>query len=190
MKELALSGWLLLVVLFNAGCGQEAPAPTPQPSATGAEPPAQQPARGETRERTVYVPAYSHLGATKTRALFAITLSVRNIDPTSTITLSHVDYFDTFGHRVRRYLDKPRKLRPLETEEFFVAMADDAGGSGANFLVYWEGPSDAHPLLTEAIMGGFKGAGYTSFTSRGIELAARPTIPADTDGVPSAIADP
>jgi hypothetical protein len=96
------------------------------------------------------------------------------MDTTSVVTLTHVDYFDTSGHRVRRYLDAPRDLRPLETAEFFVTTSDEVGGSGANFLVYWEGPSDAHALLTETVMVGTMGAGYMSFTSRGIELERRP----------------
>jgi len=99
---------------------------------------------------------------------------VRNVDSTAVITLTHVDYFDTSGHRVRRYLDGPRKLRPLETAEFIVDTFDDVGGSGANFLVFWEGPSDAHHLLTESVMWGHMGPGYVSFTSRGVELKRRP----------------
>lgn len=45
---------------------------------------------------------------------------MRNIDPAAVVTLTHVDYFDTSGHRVRRYLDQPRTLRPLETAEYWV----------------------------------------------------------------------
>lgn len=175
-----MARWLVLATALVSACAQDTPAPpSAQPTTTGAEPPAEEPARGAKRQRTVYVPAYSHLrNSTKARTSYAITLSVRNVDPTATITLAHVDYFDTSGHRVRRYLSEPKDLRPLETAEFFVELADDVGGSGANFLVYWEGPSDAHPLLTESIMVGFMGAGYAAFTSRGVELARRPAIPA------------
>lgn len=146
-------------------------------SAPQREPPAHDPASGPTRARTVYVPAYSHLGSPTGRmTLLAITLSVRNVDPSSTITLTHVDYFDTSGHRVRRYLRAPRPLRPLETAEFFVDRRDEVGGSGANFLVNWEGPSTAHALLTETVMVGHAGEGYLSFTSRGVELEREPNV--------------
>ena len=141
------------------------------------DPPASEMATGATQQRSVYVPAYSHVpggqGAER-RSLLSILLSARNIDPTVPIVLTHVDYFDTSGHRVRRYLDRPRVLRPLETAEFWVDTSDVAGGSGANFLVYWEGPSDVQPLLTESVMVGHLGAGFISFTSRGIELKRRP----------------
>lgn len=133
---------------------------------------------GETKIRTAYVPAYSYLprhpNAEGKKNLW-ILLSVRNVDSEATLTLTHVDYFNTEGERVRRYLTTPRALRPLETAEFKVAERDNAGGSGANFLVYWEGPADAHALLTEAVMYGFSEGVHFSFTSRGIELDRRPS---------------
>ena len=132
---------------------------------------------GTRRKRTVYVPAYSHIvrgGPGVRPMMLSVLLSVRNVDSSSVVTLTHVDYFDTSGHRVRRYLEAPRDLRPLETAEFLVSTADEVGGSGANFLVYWEGPSDAHSLLTETVMVGNLGAGYMAFTSRGVELDRRP----------------
>lgn len=140
------------------------------------EPPPEVAPAGEARLRTVYVPAYSHLPQNEKpyKRQLSILLSLRNVDSSATVTLTHVDYYDTSGHRVRRYLDSPRDLRPLETAEFIVDTQDDFGGSGANFLVYWEGPSDAHPLVTEAVMWGFLGQGYLSFTSRGVELDRRP----------------
>lgn len=108
------------------------------------------------------------------RSTLAILLSVRNMDSSATITLTHVDYFHTSGHRVRRYLESPLQLRPLEAVEFTVPRHDTSGGSGANFLVYWEGPSDAHAILAEAIMYAALDLGYISFSSRGIELDRRP----------------
>jgi hypothetical protein len=122
------------------------------------------------------VPAYSTLPTHNPQraALLSVLLSVRNVDSSATGRLTHVDYFDTSGHRVRRYLDRPRELRPLETAEFSVSSLDATGGSGANFLVYWEGPSDAHPLLTEAVMVGHLAGGQVAFTSRGVELDRRP----------------
>jgi hypothetical protein len=132
---------------------------------------------GETTIRTCYVPAYSYLprhpNAEGKKNLW-ILLSVRNVDSEATLTLTHVDYFNTEGERVRRYLTTPRTLRPLETAEFKVEERDNVGGSGANFLVYWEGPADAHALLTEAVMYGFDEGVHFSFTSRGIELDRRP----------------
>lgn len=161
--------------LSLAACGDPAPHVEVADLVAAEDPPDENPAVGEPRSRAVYVPAYSHLPRNNgNEILLSILLSVRNMDSAATVTLTHVDYFDTSGHRVRRYLGEPRPLRPLETVEFNVQALDAAGGSGANFLVYWEGPSDAHALLTEAVMWGQVGTGHISFTSRGVELDRRP----------------
>jgi hypothetical protein len=184
------------LVMALAGCSGET---SESPSEDGeriSEPPSERPSEGaptgSPRARTVYVPAYSHLPANNGRKhLLSILLSVRNMDSSAVVTLTHVDYFDTSGHRVRRYLSSPRELRPLETVEFTVETLDEVGGSGANFLIDWEGPSDAHPLLTETIMWGHVGTGYISFKSRGVELDRRPD-PTDfmMDEPPPAAAPP
>lgn len=182
MREEILTLAALAALLAGPGCDADRDGrPTPpidEPTDPGTEPPAVPPPSGDVRARTVYVPAYSHLevGEGERRLLLAITLSVHNVNPTATVTLTHVDYYDTAGRRVRRYLARPRALRPLETAEFSVHTLDEAGGSGANFLVHWEGPGDAHPLLTETIMFGHVGTGYVSFTSRGVELAQPPEL--------------
>lgn len=198
------SSSILLAATLAAMSACERPAETPPAAEEGAEeapgeePPAEEPpaeealpeeprSTGPTRSRNVYVPAYSHIGSPAGRqTLLAVTLSVRNVDPSSTVTLREVDYFDTSGHRVRRYLRAPQRLRPLETAEFFVETLDEAGGSGANFLVRWEGPPDAHALLTETVMIGHAGAGYLSFTSRGVELERRPVLELSDEDPPAA----
>ncbi|HBQ17147.1 MAG: DUF3124 domain-containing protein [Sandaracinaceae bacterium] len=174
---------LLWTALLTLGCSFAAPSGVEpeeeEAEEPGEEPPAPAPAVGPNRARTVYVPAYSSIGPPQGRpTLLEITLSVRNVDPGATVTLTHVDYYDTSGHRVRRYLRAPRPLQPLETVEFFVAAMDEAGGSGANFLVYWEGPDDAQALMTETVMVGHAGGGHYSFTSRGVELDRAPVLPA------------
>lgn len=172
-----LSCWIVVLGVGLSGCNSRSELEPAVPGVTAAEPPSNGVPTGEVRPRTVYVPAYSHLTYgpdADRRAQMSILLSVRNMDSVATITLTHVDYFDTSGRRVRRYLPLPRLLQPLETAEFEVPAGDVVGGSGANFLVYWEGPSDAHSLLTETVMLGNLGAGSVAFTSRGVELDQRP----------------
>ncbi len=162
--------WLCAFALV--ACGTPPAEPTErEPEDEEYDPPEVEGPQGASSRRTVYVPAYSHLDREGgDEILFAITLSVRNVDPSATVELTHVEYHDTAGRRVRRYLSEPRELAPLETAEFSVDTFDEVGGSGANFLVYWQGPSDAHALLTETVMIGHVGTGYVAFTSRGVEL--------------------
>ncbi|MCA9759348.1 MAG: DUF3124 domain-containing protein [Candidatus Eisenbacteria bacterium] len=174
MRRRCLISVLPIVALVLAfGCEQPADQPHSRNAST-VEPQPERAPNGDVQLRTAYVPAYSYLPDGGRKAMLSVLLSVRNVDSVAMVTLTHVDYYDTGGHRARRYLAEPMVLGPLETVEFTVETEDETGGSGANFLVYWEGPTDAHPLLTEAVMVGHMASGYVSFASRGIELDRRP----------------
>lgn len=122
-------------------------------------------------DRLVYVPAYSHIFAGgNRRIMLSITLSVRNVDPSASLRLKHVDYYDTPGHLVRRYLTSPVEIGPLSTLEYAVELFDDAGGSGANFLIGWEAKDGTQPLLAEAVMLGQTSSGSLAFVSRGVAV--------------------
>jgi hypothetical protein len=176
-------GFALSLVLLTFGCHETRSVEPPVPDEH------RQPATdAEIREsealpqRWIYVPAYSHIsrgGGEET--LLSITLSVRNVDPVEGAMLVAVDYFNTSGQRVRRYLDRPRKLRALESAEFVVEVSDEAGGAGANFLVHWRGLEPMNPILTEAVMVGHTGSGLVSFTSRGVDLRSPPSTTAPTE---------
>ncbi|MBI4804350.1 MAG: DUF3124 domain-containing protein [Desulfovibrio sp.] len=123
--------------------------------------------------QAVYVPCYSQIyHGIRTRPIdLTITLSVRNIDPKRSVTLTAVDFYDTAGKLVRRYLDTPVQMAPLMTREFIVGQTDTAGGSGANFIVLWSADPPANPLFVEAVMIGTTGQQGISFSSHGIALA-------------------
>lgn len=125
--------------------------------------------------QTVYVPCYSHIyHGVKTRPInLTVTLSVRNTDPEHALTLASVDYHDTSGKLVKRYLASPVRLEPLMTAEFIVAETDVSGGSGANFMVRWSAEEPVNPLFVEAVMIGTSSQQGISFTSQGIPLAGR-----------------
>jgi hypothetical protein len=95
------------------------------------------------------------------------TLSVRNADPDRAMELASVDYYDTDGKLVRRYLDKPVSVPPLATREFLVGEKDSSGGSGAKFLVRWKSAQAMIPPLVEAVMIGTANSQGISFVVLG-----------------------
>lgn len=119
--------------------------------------------------QTFYVPAYSHIysGNSEKPFLLTITLSIRNIDPSHFIKIILVEYYETQGRLLRKYLDKPAALRPLESLRYIVSENDKAGGSGANFRVEWKSDQPANPPIVEAVMIGTQSQQGISFTSRG-----------------------
>lgn len=117
----------------------------------------------------IYVPAYSHIyiGNREQPFLLTITISIRNIDPNNHITISTVDYYKTQGRLLRKYLDKPITLKPLESLRYVVPENDTKGGSGANFIVEWQSDRPANSPIVESIMIGAKSTQGISFVSRG-----------------------
>ncbi len=123
----------------------------------------------KTKGQTLYVPVYSHIysGDRERPVYLAATLSIRNTDPTHTIRLVRVDYFNSAGERVRRYLDKPLEMPPLASVRYIVGESDTVGGSGANFIVQWKSATPVSPLIAEGIMISTASQLGVSFTSRG-----------------------
>jgi Protein of unknown function (DUF3124) len=133
------------------------------PAVSGAEHPA------TSKGQDVYVPAYSHIyhGNREAPLLLTITVSIRNVSPTGSLTVTAVDYYDTKGAVVKKYITKPFTLGPFGSERFVVPQNDESGGSGANFIVKWHSAEPISPPIIETIMIGSQNQLGVSFTSRG-----------------------
>ncbi len=121
--------------------------------------------RGLSKGQMVYVPAYSHIysGNIELPSLLAVTLSIRNTDLDHPIEILVVDYYETQGKLVKRYISSPIKLNALGTKRYIIPEKDKTGGSGANFIVEWKAERPVNLPLIETIMIGPR----SSFTSRG-----------------------
>ena len=119
--------------------------------------------------QTIYVPAYSHIysGNNEKPFLLTVTLSIRNIDPKHRIKITIADYYETQGKRLKKYVDKPVILNPLESLRYIIPERDKSGGSGANFIVEWKSDKFVNPPIVESIMIGTQIQQGVSFTSRG-----------------------
>ena len=119
--------------------------------------------------QTVYVPAYSHIysGNREIPFLLTVTLSIRNVDLNNQITINAIDYYETQGRLLEKYIDNPVILKPLESLRFVIPEKDESGGSGANFIVEWQSDIPVNPPIIESIMIGTKQQQGISFLSRG-----------------------
>ena len=125
--------------------------------------------------QTVYVPIYSHIysGDKEHPFYLAATLSIRNTDPGRSLTLTRVDYYDSDGGLLKRYLDTPLALGPLSSTRYVIGERDKAGGSGANFIVSWTAVQPVTVPIIESVMIGTQTQQGISFTSRGQVIAER-----------------
>ncbi|MDZ7697927.1 MAG: DUF3124 domain-containing protein [Deltaproteobacteria bacterium] len=118
---------------------------------------------------TVYVPIYSNVYyGPKGRAFhLSAILSIRNTDPSHTITLLIADYYDNNGKRIERYVKKPIELGPLASTDFHIKEYDERGGLGANFIVKWRADKAVNPPIIEGLMLGMKSGQGISFICPG-----------------------
>ena len=116
--------------------------------------------------QTIYVPAYSHIyaGNRETPILLTVTVSIRNIDPKKSIQVKKVDYYETQGTLLKKFINSPINLKPLESIRYIIPQKDKSGGSGANFIVEWKSDQPVNSPIVEAVM---IGSDSFSFTSRG-----------------------
>ena len=84
------------------------------------------------------------------------------------IVIDRVDYFDSGGKLLKRYLAGKRTIGPLESVQFVVRESDKKGGIGANFIVRWSASKQVSEPVIESVMIGTGGQQGISFTSRGV----------------------
>lgn len=153
-RRITILALLILLLAVLPGRSQNACADEPLPLSQG---------------QTIYVPAYSHIyvGDRERPFLLTVTLSLRNVDTKHKITLTAVNYYDTQGRLLKRYLIQPKTLNPLESTRYVIPQQDKTGGSGANFIVEWKSEQMANPPIVETVMIGAASQQGISFTSRG-----------------------
>jgi len=119
--------------------------------------------------QTIYVPAYSHIysGNRERPFLLTVTVSIRNIDMKQSIKITTVDYYETQGNLLTKFIKTPITLKPLESVRYVIPEKDKAGGSGANFIVEWKSDNFVNPPIVESIMIGTQSQQGVSFTSHG-----------------------
>ncbi|HTH18368.1 MAG TPA: DUF3124 domain-containing protein [Magnetospirillum sp.] len=130
------------------------------------------------RGQSVYVPVYSHIwhGNLDTKGnpqtlLLSSMLSIRNTDPYDGMTVRSVRYYDTAGKLIREYMAGPARLGPMASTDVFVEHKDNAGGTGANFVVQWTAERPISAPVIEVVNAYFFGPHSLAFTSPGKVIA-------------------
>ncbi|HLV40961.1 MAG TPA: DUF3124 domain-containing protein [Brumimicrobium sp.] len=121
------------------------------------------------KTKKVYVPVYSNIyqSTRNDRTSLTSTLSIHNTSETDTLFITRIDYHNTEGKLVKKYLDHPIYLNTFETIEYVVDEKDESGGSGANFVIEWYGDKKLNPLFQAVMIGGL-GSKSFSFTTEGV----------------------
>ncbi|MBJ7880397.1 DUF3124 domain-containing protein [Gelidibacter salicanalis] len=123
------------------------------------------------KTKKVYVPVYSDIyqRTRNERTLLTSTLSIHNTSETDTLFISRLDYYNTEGKLVRKYINSSIFLNTFETIEYVVDQDDNTGGSGANFIIEWYGNEKLNPIFQAVMVGGLGNKSF-SFTTDGVEI--------------------
>lgn len=124
---------------------------------------------------TVYVPIYSDIySETKDyRMNLTATLSIRNTSLFDSIYIEAIDYYDTNGALVHRYLERTILLKAMQSIEYVIAEDDVKGGTGANFIVNWGAlKGDVKPIF-QGVMISTSGQQGLSFVTEGISISRK-----------------
>jgi Protein of unknown function (DUF3124) len=134
---------------------------------------------GTSQGQTIFVPVYSKIILRDGKEVpLAENLSIFNTDPSHSITITQVTYYDANGVLIDTQLAKEKKLAPFATSTFFVKSTDLRGGIGANFLVKWKSSAMVSAPFIEAVMVGSIGTRAFSFSSQGrvIDTSVLPAV--------------
>lgn len=136
-----------------------------------------QEAKSLVKGQPLFLPIYSHMlygnisrSGKPNRILLSAMVSIRNTDGKRPLRILSARYYETQGQFLREYLPKPIVLAPFGTHELFVELHDDSGGSGANFLIRWEGETGVSPPVVEALHANLDSGKAVIFTTRALPV--------------------
>lgn len=117
----------------------------------------------------LYVPVYSEIysiGHHRTERLSS-TLSIRNVNPDEQFYITRLEYYDTEGNILKEInaAELPIKVNSLETKNHVIALYDDRGGVGANFILEWRSSKPIVEPMVETIMISTESNWGLSFTA-------------------------
>lgn len=118
--------------------------------------------------QTVYIPVYSHIPTSEKEVLsLRALLSVRNTSDKESLIITQINYYDTNGKLLKKFLENPISLNNMATFEVEISTHDLSGGAGANFIVKWDSANKISAPIIETLMYGASGPQSYSFISRG-----------------------
>lgn len=117
----------------------------------------------------IYLPIYSNIYHSNQRRLhnLGITATFHNTDLENSIIIKSIEYYDTQGNLIEKFLTSPVSLKPLASTNFFIPDDDTRGGIGANLLIEWVADKKVFSPIAEAIMLSTASTQGISFTTQG-----------------------
>ena len=119
-------------------------------------------------KKKFYVPVYSHLFLSENKyTRLSISLSIRNSDPAKDLYIESIDYYNTEGELVKKYISQTHILKPMASIDYVVTLEDMSGGHGAKFLINVASKNKTNMPIIQAIMTNTLGNSNLCFLTEG-----------------------
>ena len=119
-----------------------------------------------TKGQTLYVPGYTSILSGIHTFEVKPTIFIHNTDQNNNINIVRIDFYNTNGKLVERYLQKPQKLNANAATRINIReLLKGEEGSGAHFIIQWQAENKVvEPLVQAWFVGavGTRGYSYTS----------------------------
>jgi hypothetical protein len=101
----------------------------------------------------LFLPIYSSIYHQKDKIFdLSATLTIHNTDINESVIVSKIDYYNTDGKLVRRFLSYADTIRSLQSKQFIIHESDRSGGTAAKFVVQWYSKVRVVKPLIESVM--------------------------------------
>ncbi len=124
---------------------------------------------------TIYIPIFSEIPIEHNARKLAltVTLSIRNTSNRDTIYIQDIDYYNTHGEFVRKYLNDIRFLTPMQSTTYAIEESDIEPEVGGSFIINWGATtSKLKPIFTGVMISNHGPQGISIITN-GVSVSAK-----------------
>jgi hypothetical protein len=122
----------------------------------------------------IYVPIYRAFyqihGSTRDAYSLTSTACLHNTDPKQAINVLCIDYYDSSGKLIKKFINEPITIKPWNSKEITLQPSREPEDFGANLIIRWKSDQPANPPVVEVLMTGQVLNRGVSFTTRGVEI--------------------
>lgn len=124
---------------------------------------------------TVYVPIYSDLNSDSKYVTYNLTatLSIRNTSLTDSMYVEAINFYNTDGDLISKYINRTLILRPMQSIEYTIDRNKEMNKTGSNFIVKWGAKTaDLNPVIQGVKISTDQKQGISLITN-GISISRR-----------------
>jgi hypothetical protein len=117
--------------------------------------------------QTLYVPSYTSFVIGTFSFNVRATIFIHNTDPNNSINITRIDFYNTSGKLMEKYLQQPLRLNPLAATRIAVKNPlEGEEGMAAHFIIQWQAENKVVEPLVQGVFTGVSGTRGFSYTSQ------------------------